>query len=1129
MESNKPYISSIFISLVVALFGIKAVALPQGQSVSAGDVTFTQNGNQLDIHQNTDKAIVNYSDFDIAKGETVNFNQPGARAVILNRVLGDSASDIFGTMNANGKVFLVNPNGVYFAPGAQVDVGALAVSTLPITDADFLNDKLEFQDENNSSGAIHNSGSLHGKDYIVLLAPLIHNSGDIDANQVSLLAGDKVILVPSDGEGIGFEVESSTATTLIENNGLIQGNELSLWASSAEGVWDAVINNEGNIEASGVVQRNGEIHLVSEGDLFNEGVVSADGDSSFQQAGKINLEANRIAQLGEISADSREFQNGGEIYLTAEDTIFIAEGSVMSADADKQGDGGIVRAYSSQKAVFGKGASISARGGEELGDGGFVEVSGMDYVAVGGSVDTRAANGNNGLFLIDPTNIEIIAGTAAVNGAFAPIVGGEEWVPDTLGASQIGADDINTLLSTGNNVTVDTARANTAGNTGTLVVNADIDLDGGNGQTLTLQSDDTMDINANICEGGAVCSSVDDSVSVLLISGGNLNINAGAEIDTGGGLLTTTVGGNTDINATAKLSSSDGNMIIASGGNLVVNDGAVITAGSGKVGLSGGSVQITGVNSTNTDVDAVTVNSLTFIRGGAGTDVTVDSGGLILSATAGITGAGGAGNLDVLASSIDLTNTAGNASISDATGATYLDINSAGDFAHTSSAGDVVISGVTSLGGNFTVTAGNDLTINNGVLVDVGGNQINLTATGGDATVTGLRTTSAAANAIRVNAGNRILDGGAANIDIQAVNGGAILKSVNGIYQSVSNGGIGDNSGSALNVNVDRLDVENTGSGNVLLTTQNNLTLTDLDADTDSVNVQDGNFALWMESGSNLTIEDDVLARDNTANGTRAGNIHIDLDGGNLNFGSTAAATISSMNTVDQGAASILGATPSNEVSILIRQTDATDSSTNWVFGDNAGVGDTRILAEGGDIYIDTIGGATLTGGNNRDLTLNSDVEIISQNNAGDPISGNTIVASVVDNGVTLRARAGRFIQINQGALAATSFSSEPPDENGEPPLIEDILSNVNEDPDPDLANVDGDESDKEGTADIDLAMDSYFAQCHSQIDKGSNQDSDHDTHHDSKAKQDDLCQREKSLRQFLSKLFIGGRIPDVQ
>ena len=107
-----------------------ALAAPEGGTVTAGNASISQNGALTTINQISQKTIINWNSFNIAKGETVRFNQPGISAIALNRVLGNNASAIYGTLSANGQVFLVNPNGVLFAQGAQVNVGGLAAGSI---------------------------------------------------------------------------------------------------------------------------------------------------------------------------------------------------------------------------------------------------------------------------------------------------------------------------------------------------------------------------------------------------------------------------------------------------------------------------------------------------------------------------------------------------------------------------------------------------------------------------------------------------------------------------------------------------------------------------------------------------------------------------------------------------------------------------------------------------------------------------------------------------------------------------------------------------------------------------------------------------------------------------------------
>src|SRR3546814_3578910 len=111
----------------------------------------------MDINQGSQNAIINWETFSIGDGYTVNFNQPGTTSIAINRVLGDSASTIFGNLNSNGNVFLINTNGVLFGANAQVNVGGLVASALDLESADFDNGVFAFA---NAGGDVVNEGSI---------------------------------------------------------------------------------------------------------------------------------------------------------------------------------------------------------------------------------------------------------------------------------------------------------------------------------------------------------------------------------------------------------------------------------------------------------------------------------------------------------------------------------------------------------------------------------------------------------------------------------------------------------------------------------------------------------------------------------------------------------------------------------------------------------------------------------------------------------------------------------------------------------------------------------------------------------------------------------------------------------
>ncbi|CAN5872197.1 hypothetical protein BH11PSE12_BH11PSE12_20290 [soil metagenome] len=105
--------------------GLPAGALPGGAMVTAGQAKIAQSGSAMTVTQTSAKTAIEWTNFSIGKDATVNFVQPNASAVALNRVKGNEGSLIEGALNANGQVFVLNPNGVLFGKNARVDTAGL--------------------------------------------------------------------------------------------------------------------------------------------------------------------------------------------------------------------------------------------------------------------------------------------------------------------------------------------------------------------------------------------------------------------------------------------------------------------------------------------------------------------------------------------------------------------------------------------------------------------------------------------------------------------------------------------------------------------------------------------------------------------------------------------------------------------------------------------------------------------------------------------------------------------------------------------------------------------------------------------------------------------------------------------
>ncbi|MFO0439789.1 MAG: filamentous hemagglutinin N-terminal domain-containing protein [Betaproteobacteria bacterium] len=341
-------------------------ALPTGGQVIAGQAAINQAGNQLNIQQATQKAILNWQSFNIGAQAAVNFQQPNASAVALNRVTGPDPSAIYGRLSANGQVFLVNPNGVLFAPGAQVDVAGLVASTMNIRNDDFLSGNYRFTRDGSTAG-VTNQGSIAAQ-YVALLAPEVRNEGIITARMgtAALAAGDAVTLHIAGHNQISIQVDKAAINTLVENRHLIQvdGGTVIMSAQSARELLGRALNS-GSIEANGITTDGGVVRLTA---------------------------SHNINHSGSISANAGTNGRGGEV-------IVIADLANPSSRTDVSG-------------------SISARGGSQSGNGGFIETSANRLrIADSAVIDTRAPFGVTGQWLLDPYDFTIAAANGDITGS----------------------------------------------------------------------------------------------------------------------------------------------------------------------------------------------------------------------------------------------------------------------------------------------------------------------------------------------------------------------------------------------------------------------------------------------------------------------------------------------------------------------------------------------------------------------------------------------------------------------------------------------------------------------------------------------------------------------------------------
>ncbi|HIA7317746.1 TPA: filamentous hemagglutinin N-terminal domain-containing protein, partial [Escherichia coli] len=591
---------SLLSGMIMMANPVTAANLPTGGQIVAGSGSIqTPSGNQMNIHQNSQNMVANWNSFDIGKGNTVQFYQPNSSAVALNRVVGGGESKIMGNLKANGQVFLVNPNGVLFGKDASVSTSGFVASTRDIKNDDFMNRRYTFSGGQKAGAEIVNQGALttNAGGYIVLAADKVSNSGTIrtPGGKTVLAAGERVTLQLDNGGLTSVQVSGDVVNALVENRGLIsaRNGQVYLTALGQDMLMNTVLNVSGVVEASGMHRQDGNIVL----DGGDSGVVHLSGtlqaDNVSGQGGKVVVQGQNILLDKGSSITATGSKGGGEVYIGGgwqgkdssirnADKVVMQDGARIDVSATQQGNGGTAVLWSESFTNFR--GQISAKGGENGGNGGQVETSSHGNLQAFGSVRASAKKGKAGNWLLDPLDITI------VNGADNAVTETNDTLSQpphtqftpTATGSQVSNTSINDELNNGTSVTVLTSSTTAGGNqNGNITVDADINKTNGTDATLTLLADGNITVNKNI-------TSTAGKLNVNLAAA---NTSSTATITLGNNVNITTNGG--DITAgTANASNSV--TINVTGTTLNTSSGSQ----AGNITLNGSRVNVTNANIT---------------------------------------------------------------------------------------------------------------------------------------------------------------------------------------------------------------------------------------------------------------------------------------------------------------------------------------------------------------------------------------------------------------------------------------------------------------------------------------------------------------------------------------------------
>ncbi|YCM45015.1 filamentous hemagglutinin N-terminal domain-containing protein [Verrucomicrobiaceae bacterium 227] len=493
--------------LAATLAPLMANPIDPTPTVVTGQVEFAG----LDTHnavitQGTQKAIVDYTHFNIPEGSSVQFIQPNAESALLNRISGADPSVLNGSLTANGQIYFVNPAGVTFGKNSVIRADVFMAAAGQISNSDFLNNIQNFT----LSGNIVNHGSIQTENGVGLFGQQVENTGEIvSKNGYAIVASGDEVHVRQGGTSLAVDVTDSAK-------------------ASKEGTG---VRNLGTVD--------GEDVMFSAGDAFATAIQQS-GKVNARRSAKIQSDGGNVEVSGEVTARNEAGQ-GGRIEVGGTDqgadtapssaNTKIAESAVLDASSDS-GKGGHIVVWSDGHTDFSGTADATSRSGE----GGFIEASGktINFLSIGDSI----LLGAGGQFLLDPTDVVI---DSAMASGFEGMLDGGTNV-DVTTASGGGDDGDITVIA---NIQVP---INNAGRQGVLTLTADRDIivDGGvviqnlqedfaPGETVfNFQAGRNMTLNGEVRHSGT--NGETGRGSILLTAGGDLLVN-NVTVDSNGGSL----------------------------------------------------------------------------------------------------------------------------------------------------------------------------------------------------------------------------------------------------------------------------------------------------------------------------------------------------------------------------------------------------------------------------------------------------------------------------------------------------------------------------------------------------------------------------------------------------------------
>jgi filamentous hemagglutinin family protein len=420
--------ANAWVAVLPLAFASAAHAGPGGGKVVTGVGSITQVGNTTDINQSSQNLAINWQSFNVAPQETVNFLQPSASAIAVNRIFSSNGSQILGHLSANGQVYLINPNGIVFGKGAEINVGGLVASTLDLNDASFIGSAKSFS--GSAIGSITNEGTITAATggYVALLGNRVSNQGLITARlgTVALAAGSGVTLTFNGNSLVHLQVDRSVLNSLADNGGVLRadGGQVVMTAGAKDALLASVVNNTGVIEARTVENHDGTITLL--------GGMSA---GSVNVAGTLDASASEGGNGGRIETSGAHVEiAGGTKVTTASSTGLYGSWLIDPQDFTVAASGGDVTGATLSSELGSTAVTLQSSNGHGTGSGN-VNVN-----------DAVAWSANTALTLTASNNVNVNANITAT-GAAAGLVINPNTANGSEKASGTGAFNLGTGAS----------------------------------------------------------------------------------------------------------------------------------------------------------------------------------------------------------------------------------------------------------------------------------------------------------------------------------------------------------------------------------------------------------------------------------------------------------------------------------------------------------------------------------------------------------------------------------------------------------------------------------------------------------------------------------------------------------